>query len=82
MTEVSYDGVGLPESDYPDAADVEVDLSVKGDDEDVVEKVAMHARNEAVRALQAFESETPPSECDGTGVGVAWGRIFESEGDE
>lgn len=76
MTKVAYEDVTAGD------ADVYVDLTVEGAPEDVVEKVAIHARNEAVKALQAFDTGKPPEECEGTGVGIAWERVLEDDGGE
>jgi len=73
MTRVSYDDVTAGD------VDVYVDITVDGAPEAVVEKVAMHARNEAVRAMQAFAEGKPPAECKGTGVSIAWDRVLADE---
>lgn len=75
MTRVAYDDVTLPEADT-----AKVSIDVEGADEDVVEKVAMHARDEAVRALQAFEEGKHPSECEGVPhVSLKWYHILDLE---
>lgn len=74
MTRVSFEDVTLPDTDT-----AKVSIDVEGTDEDVVEKVAMHAREEAVKALQAFDTGKHPSECDGTPVGIRWYDVLDLE---
>lgn len=54
---------------------VEIDITVRGD-EDKAEKVKMHAHDEIVRALQAFETGENPRDCDGFIMSVAWDRVL------
>lgn len=61
-------GIRLPEGD----ADVTFAVEVDGDDEEIVEAVAMAARDGGVRALQAFESGKHPDECAGVPVSIDW----------
>jgi hypothetical protein len=76
-----YGGVGIPESEDP-PFDVELAVEADGDDEEVVEKVAMAAREAGVRALQAFAENTHPDECDGVPVSVNWDSVLESYHDD
>jgi hypothetical protein len=76
MTRTSYEDVTLP-----DTKTAKVTIEVDGVDEDVVEKVAMHTRDEAVRALQACETGAHPSECRGAPFGVDWDAVL-GESDE
>lgn len=71
MTKVSYDN--LTATDY----DVYADLEVEGTREKIVETVAMHARDEAIRAMQAFEEGKPPYECEGSGISINWDKVLE-----
>lgn len=58
-----------------EGVDVEIDLTVRGD-EDKAEKVKMHAHDEIVRALQAFETGEHPRDCEGFIMSVAWDRVL------
>lgn len=72
MVRNRYGGVSLPESDYDPDFDVEFAVTAEGDDEEVVEKVALAAREAGVRALQAFDEGKHPDECDGVPVSIDW----------
>jgi hypothetical protein len=74
MTRNRYGGIGLPDADF----DVELAVEVEGDDEEVVEKVAMAAREGGVRALQAFDTGKHPEECDGVPVSIDWESVLEA----
>jgi hypothetical protein len=69
-----YGGVTIDDDEF----DVELAVEVEGDDEEVVEKVAMAAREGGVRALQAFDTGAHPDECDGVPVSIAWEDILEA----
>lgn len=75
---VQFGGVSLPESEHG----VEVDITVTGDDQAVVEAVAMHARDEIVRAMQAMEYGVVPEETDGSGISVNWPKKLDLETDD
>lgn len=64
-----------------DDTDITVDIHVDGDPEAIAEKVLMHAHDEAVRALQAFEKGQHPNECEGVGFSVAWDRVLDEGAD-
>jgi len=57
---------------------VEASLTVEGP-EDEAEKVKIHAHDELVKAMQAFEESKHPDECDGLPFGVAWERVIEND---
>jgi len=59
-------------------AEYNASLEVEGDDEEVVEKVAMAAREGGVRALQAFDTGKHPEECDGVPVLIDWESVLEA----
>ena len=69
-----YGGIGLPDGD----ADVTFAVEAEGDDEEVVEAVAMAAREAGVRALQAFDTGKHPEECDGVPVSIDWESVLEA----
>lgn len=77
MPRVRFGGVGVPEDKDPDF-DVTFAVEAEGDDEDVVEAVAMAAREGGVRALQAFDEGKPPDECDGVPVSFDWESKLEA----
>lgn len=68
MTDITFGGVTLPEDE--DAPTI--DITVRGDDESAVETVAMHARAEAVRAMQALSEDRHPEDVDGHPHTVNW----------
>jgi hypothetical protein len=74
MARIRFGGIGLPDADD---FDVEFAVTVEGDDEDVVEAVAMAARERGVQALQAFDTGTHPDECDGVPVAIDWDDALE-----
>jgi hypothetical protein len=59
--------------------DVEVDLTVRGD-EGKAEKVLIHARGEAVRAMRALRDGEHPDDVDDHLVTVAWDRVVGDNG--
>jgi len=63
---VAFEGIGLPEWASPEA-----DLTVSGADMEPVELVAMHARAEIVRAMEAVAEGIHPDEVD-VGATVNW----------
>jgi len=63
---VGFEGIGLPERASPEA-----DLTVSGADMEPVELVAMHARAEIVRAMEAVAQGIHPDEVD-VGATVDW----------
>lgn len=67
-------GIGLPGDEAPD---VTVDLVVEGEDEDVADKVLLHAKDAAVRALQAYHEGQHPEDCDGIPLTVDWDAVVE-----
>jgi hypothetical protein len=72
---VAFNGLRLADSDLC----VEVDVSVTGDDEDNVEAVAMYAKDQVVRAMQAVDQGKPPGETEGIGVEFDWDKILEED---
>jgi len=56
--------------------DVEVTIKTEGP-ENQAEKVHMHGHEAIVRALQAFDEQKHPDECDGLPFSVAWDRVLE-----
>jgi hypothetical protein len=72
---VTFEGITTSDGD------VSADLSVAGTS-DYVELVAMHVKDQAVRAMQAVDEERPPAECDGIGVEIDWERAFAEEGED
>lgn len=76
MPEYSTEGMATPEeSNY----NLSVDLSVAGDDEDAVSKVHMHAKDQIIRALRAFDEKKPPEDCEGHYVTPDWEATFEDD---
>lgn len=71
MTKVSHGSISAG------GHDVYVDIEVEGSREKIVEMVAMHAKDEAVRAMQAFDTGKPPEDCDGSGVSIRWETVLE-----
>jgi len=69
MTEHKVTGLGR-ETDP-----VSVDIEVEGEHEDMVEKVFMHAKDEAVRAIQAYQNGELPEDCEGLGYSVKWESV-------
>lgn len=74
---------GQPRTEFEEITtedtDISIDISVEGSNEKVVERVAMFARDQAVRAVQAHEDRVPPEECVGTGIRIRWADIFDDE---
>jgi hypothetical protein len=66
-------GLHLPDSDLG----IEVDVAISGDDEDNVEAVAMHAKDQIVRVMQAIEAGEVPEDMAGTGIDFDWDTILE-----
>ena len=58
--------------------EVEVTVKTEGP-EDEGEKVHMHVIDEAAKAMQAFDEEKHPDECDGQMFSVDWGSVFSDE---
>jgi hypothetical protein len=75
MVRHSHPDISLPGED---THDVRVELTISSaDNEDIADKVMIHAKDEIVRAMQAFEEGEHPNNCDGTGIHVAWYRVLE-----
>jgi hypothetical protein len=55
--------------------EIKIDIEVSGP-EDRAEPIMAHLDDSAIRALQAFEEEQPPSECEGR-YEIDWENIFE-----
>jgi len=61
--------------------DVELDITVRGDEKDA-EKVLIHARAEAVRAMRALRDDEHPDDVDDHPATVAWNRVVgDNDGD-
>lgn len=75
---INFNGLHLPDSDLS----VEVDVEVSGDDEDNVEAVAMHAKDQIVRAMQAIDESGDPAEMEGIGIEMDWETILGGDADE
>jgi hypothetical protein len=60
---------------------IEIDIEVRGEtgDESDIECVAVHARDEAVRAIQALMNDELPEDCGGSSASVDWPAIVLSE---
>lgn len=59
--------------------DIEAELSVSGDtDFERVERVAIHAREQLVRAMQAERDHSHPADCEGTAASVDWDAVVAS----
>lgn len=69
MTSNIYGGVST------EGTDVSVTIEVVGPDEDEVENVARHARDAAVRAMQAHVEGKHPDLTDGCPISVDWGKV-------
>jgi len=68
MYESSIEGVSAED------CDVELDVFVRGE-EDMAEKVLIHARAEGVRAMRALRDDRHPDEVRSLPVEVAWDRV-------
>ena len=62
-----------------DCHDTTVRIVVEGENQSIVDKVTMHTQDQAVRAMQAFDEEQHPDECEGSYASVAWDRVFETD---
>ncbi|MFC6766034.1 hypothetical protein [Natrinema soli] len=60
-----------------DGVDVEVSITVEGEEE-AAETVHMQAHDEIAKALQAIQNGSVPSECDGMPWSVGFERRVES----
>ena len=73
---VSLDGISVED------LDIDVDVKVAGGAEfSSIDRVAIHARDQIVRALQAERDNTRPEYCEGSGVSVDWDAVLETEDD-
>ena len=70
MTEFTTEGIVVEDGD------VEVDISVKGD-EKAAETVMLHIHDEAVKALNAVSEGKHPDDCDGYIVRPDWDARLE-----
>jgi len=60
--------------------DIEAELSVSGDtDFERVERVAVHAREQLVRAMQAARDHSRPEYCEGTAASVDWDAVLDAD---
>lgn len=69
MTSNTYGGISA------EGSDVSVTIEVNGPDEDEVENVARHARDAAVRAMQAHVTGKHPVLTDGCPISVDWNKV-------
>jgi hypothetical protein len=72
----SIDAMAKYKTEGVNVGSVTASLTVKGP-EDEAEKVKMHAHDELVKAMQAFDEGKHPDECDGLPFSVAWERVIE-----
>lgn len=79
MVRHEQSGISLPGED---THDVSVDITVRAQvNEDVADKVLIHAKDQIVRAMQAFEEGEHPNNCEGTMMHVSWDRVLEDAED-
>ena len=70
---VSFGGISV------EGQEIEVELCVSGNtDFESIERVAIHARDQVVRAMEAERDHSRPEYCEGTGVTVDWDALIES----
>ena len=72
-TRVGTEGISI------EGVDVEASMTVEGKPERAVELAYIHAKDEFVRALQAFETGAMPADCEGTDTSVNWVQFVENE---
>jgi len=71
---VSFGGISA------EGLDIDVELKVTGETEfSSVERVAIHGRDQIVRALQAERDDSRPEYCEGTGVEVDWDDVLNGD---
>jgi hypothetical protein len=77
MPRTRHGGIGLPDDEDDDPPfDVTFAVEADGDDDAVVDHVAIAARDAGVRALQAFRDGTHPDDCDGIPMSIDWDRVL------
>ena len=60
--------------------DIEAELSVSGDTAfKHVERVAVHAREQLVRSMQAERDHSHPEDCEGTAASVDWDAVLDTD---